>query len=326
MRRHRVLWLAWVAWATTALADPERVAVVWFRSSEGCPDGSEFLAKLGERAPLARLARAGDHVDFVVTLSVSERESVGRLERQTQSGTVAIREITDSDCGRAAEAIALSLALALNPPAEPPAPDPTPTASVPPAPTSPPAPPPRSEPVTPPARVDAPIREQTAPGSWLVGAEGGTVTGASPSAMGAAHGFLERENVLWPGSSFSLGAEGAFGSSQTAVGRLRSWIFGARIEACPSEVGGSRLSLAPCAALDLGATGASGPRGGAGPWAALGALGRGRLWVTRSVALEARAGAVFPLIRYDLNGHSMTVYRTAPVGFGGSLGASFRLP
>jgi hypothetical protein len=307
--------------------------VVWFRSSEGCPNGSEFLTKLGERAPLARLAGAGDHVDFVVTLTATERETVGRLERQTLSGAVAIREIADTDCARVADAVAFSLALALTPAAEPSAPAAEPTPAPPPPEPTPPSPPPNSMPTSPPPpqavtppEPEAPLRGQVAPAEWLVGVEGGVITGVAPRALAQAHGFVERDGVLWSGSSLRLGAEGAFGSSPTAVGRVLSWIVGARVEACPVSLGGSQASLAPCAAVDLGATGASASRGGFGPWAALGALGRGRFWVTRSLALQARAAAVFPLIRYDLYGHSLALYRTAPVGFEASLGASFRLP
>lgn len=104
---------AWLVAVPCQAQTPQ--AVVWYRSAEGCPDAPQFLARLGDRASLARVAQAGDYVDFVVTLTATEQGSSGRLERQTQSGTVAIQEIRDRECARVADALALSLALALDP-------------------------------------------------------------------------------------------------------------------------------------------------------------------------------------------------------------------
>src|SRR4051794_15815274 len=88
---------------------------VWYRASEACPGGPQFLQKLAESSRQARLAEAGDHIDFVVTLVANGTETVGRLERQTNSGSVAIRELRDASCERVADALALSLSLALAP-------------------------------------------------------------------------------------------------------------------------------------------------------------------------------------------------------------------
>jgi hypothetical protein len=109
----RAACLAWLV-AAPCYAEPPQ-AVVWYRSAEGCPDAAGFLERLGDRASLARVADAGDYVDFVVTLSASEQDTSGRLERQTERGTVAIRKIRDRECARVADALALSLALALDP-------------------------------------------------------------------------------------------------------------------------------------------------------------------------------------------------------------------
>ena len=54
-------------------------------------------------------------MDFVVTLAVRSDASAGRLERQTERGTVAIREVESPACADVAEALALSLELALEP-------------------------------------------------------------------------------------------------------------------------------------------------------------------------------------------------------------------
>ena len=64
-------------------AEPEG-PVVWYRSSEGCPDGAAFLARLRSRAQGARLARVNDRIDFVVTLGTSGGRSSGKLEFKRQ--------------------------------------------------------------------------------------------------------------------------------------------------------------------------------------------------------------------------------------------------
>lgn len=103
-----------LALAAPAFAETEPPAV-WFRASETCPSGAQFLEKLAAHSRKARLAQAGDHIDFVVTLVADGRETVGRLERQTDAGIVAIRELRDATCEEVADALALSLGLALAP-------------------------------------------------------------------------------------------------------------------------------------------------------------------------------------------------------------------
>jgi hypothetical protein len=60
----------WVVWqlalaaallAPVAYTEPDPVWV-WYRSSEGCPDGA-FIARLAELGQAARLASVGDRVD-----------------------------------------------------------------------------------------------------------------------------------------------------------------------------------------------------------------------------------------------------------------------
>ncbi|HEX7452962.1 MAG TPA: hypothetical protein VF294_11780, partial [Polyangiaceae bacterium] len=106
--------LALVARSEVAAAEPPHLAAVWYRAAAECPAGQDFLAKI-DGATRAHLAQAGDHIDFVVTLLTSGNETVGRLERQTDGGTVAIRELRDATCERVADGLALSLGLALDP-------------------------------------------------------------------------------------------------------------------------------------------------------------------------------------------------------------------
>jgi hypothetical protein len=98
-----------------AVGQETQPAGIWYRSAEGCPTGPEFLERLRSAGVEARLAEAGDRVDFVVTLGASSGMSSGRLEKQTRSGTVAIRQLDGASCEQVAEALALSLALAREP-------------------------------------------------------------------------------------------------------------------------------------------------------------------------------------------------------------------
>jgi hypothetical protein len=120
--------LLFASFARPAAAQDERSPAIWYRASEHCPTGSEFLRKLAKNGHSVRLAEGGDHIDFVVTLLSAEARTVGRLERQTKAGTVAIRELRDATCERVAEALVLSLGLAGDPnalgaPPEPVAPE-----------------------------------------------------------------------------------------------------------------------------------------------------------------------------------------------------------
>src|SRR3954468_10698753 len=127
-----VVWLA--AASKPAQAQSAHTPAVWYRASAACPTGPEFLAKLAEGPERARLAEAGDHIDFVVTLLSASGETVGRLERQTNGGTVAIRELRDATCAQVANALALSLGLALEPEPSgvpPPGPAPLPVSEAP---------------------------------------------------------------------------------------------------------------------------------------------------------------------------------------------------
>jgi hypothetical protein len=296
-------------------------AVVWFRSSDGCPDGAAFLARLAAVAPRARLAEAGDHVDFVVTLGTTERGSYGRLERQTRSGTVAMRELDDASCSDVADALALSLSLALDrepraaldaapPPPQPPEPAAKPAVASKSAP-----------PLGAPEPVDAP-RPSRLP--WGLGVQGGLITGVAPRALIRLAGFAEVTPLPRASLVLRAAATGALGSSETAIGGVDHWIVAGRLEACPVRIGGRPLGLWPCGAVDLGATGASGTRSATALWSALAAHWRLRWWVSRSFAAETELGALFPLTRCNFASRSAILYRTAPVGLSAALGVGVR--
>ncbi|HEU5073854.1 MAG TPA: hypothetical protein VFU02_06770 [Polyangiaceae bacterium] len=320
--------------APAAAAEP---AVLWYRSTGECPDGAGFLTRVGDRAAAVRLAEAGDRVDFVVNLSMTPEGARGRLERETEGGTVAIREVVDASCERAADVIALNLALALAPerpagePVPEPATSPTPKTSepveteqetevrVPRAGSTPPPAKPQPQPV--PEAAPA----QPEPDRWRVGAQGGVLSGMSPELMARGTAFVELGGALPPplaDVTFRVAAVGAFGSSDTDSGTVEQSLWAARLDVCPLALGGPVVSLKPCAAGELGQLRASYAQSASASWAALGVHARGQWIVGSSVAIEGEVGAAFPLQRYDVSAGSTVLYSSAPAGLSAAIGTS----
>lgn len=225
-------------------AESSSAAVVWYRAAGECPQGPEFIGQFLGRT---RLAEAGDHIDFVVTLLAANGETVGRLERQTESGTVAIRELRDPNCSRVADALALSLALSLEPGRARSAPAASAAPEAPTAPTEPIAPTASATPAAAPAptlpspasgvSVDnepasgpsdrATSRAQELRGGWL-GLQGGALLGLAPQALARSAVFVGLEDP-WPefvsGSALRLAAVGVLsviGTSSTRTFSTRS--------------------------------------------------------------------------------------------------------
>ncbi len=339
-----ILGLAVPAWAQTPSAKP---AVLWYRSTEGCPDLADFLTRVGDRASLVRAAQVGDRVDFVVNIALTPTGARGRLERETERGTVAIREVEDVRCDRVADVVALNLALALDPelddappapPAVAPAPDSGSSAEAPAAPgAAPPAPQrPVSMPQSPPRATirvapspstdDVAVRatEAREPLQWQVGLSGGVLGGVSPELLAAGSLFVERVAPLplLPGLSVRAAVEAAFGSTDTQSGRVRQQLWGGRLEICPLQFWGGRFSLFPCAAGEAGRLQASRAYSASSLWAALGVHLRGRWSFAGRMALEGEVGATFPLTRYEVTAGSTVLYRSPAAGITAGLGVS----
>ena len=333
---------------------------VWYRASEQCPSGPDFLLKLTGGAAAARLAQAGDHIDFLVTLVATGAETVGRLERQTRGGTVAIRELRDASCERVAEGLALSLGLALEPGHGAPAldavlePPPTAESATPPPRPNAEAPNPTTlSEVTPPQEtaharapssatprpamntpsVEASHLGPTARAQWSLGAEAGPLFGLAPSPMVRASLFANVDPV-WPALdsrlSLRLGLVGASVSADTPIGPVRHWLLAARAEACPWRWGPGRLSLRPCLDLEIGAAGAAGQGsnafGDALWWLAPGAGLRGSVALPARIALEVGANVQMPLQRSEVFVGTRSLYRAEIALFRGTLGISVGLP
>lgn len=336
----RAWWLAvCVLLPANAGADDRRSAVVWYRGAEGCPSSTEFLASLGGKA---RMAQAGDHIDFVVTLIATPSGTSGRLERQTEAGTVAIAEVEDPECRNVADAIVLTLSLAVHPPGAPSGITSTPTPRDRPGPASSPGPLSESHPGSPPrtaetepaagsSRPSEPVPPAPSRPRWLLVAQGGISTVLTPEIAAAGAVLLDFEPAAGAASgSYRIGALGLASSPEDpTVGRVDHWVAAARLAGCPVAIGRDPVTLMPCAVLDIGATGARAARAtglsASGQWLAVGGVARVRSWVSRGLAVEAELGAVVPLTRYETTSGDRTLYRTGSMGGWFTIGPAVRI-
>jgi hypothetical protein len=303
-------------------ADASRPVSVWYRSSEGCPDGQAFVERLHELGRTAALANVGDRVDFVVTLAMrpASSSSAGRLERQTERGTVAIREVESPQCADVAEALALSLELTLEPTpdaagstAAAPEPAALGTATAGPAAAAPAA-----------DRI-APQAEQRPPSSALrLGAQAGVASGLAPAPAFSGGLFAELGASEWPAAGrLTLHAAAGQGTvDQVSVSVL---VLAARLDGCAWEWSAGRWSLAPCLGFDLGLLRASssGARGNSdqGAWAAGLALLRARIALSAALAPELQVAGVVPLTRYAMGApDGDDLFQVSAVGLELSLG------
>ena len=322
-------------------AEEGRSPAIWYRASERCPSGSDFVQKLAENGHLVRLAQGGDHIDFVVTLQSVESQTVGRLERQTQRGTVAIRELRDATCERVTEALAFSLGLAVDPDAAAvapaaapePTPEPEPSSQSLPGPepepvlgvvASQPAPRPLAEP-----RLIA-VREPTPPARrWSLGLSLGALYGIATHPVLRGEAFATLDRVL-SGMSFRLGVIGTSGSFSTSLGPVQRMLVAARGEACPVRLGGDRLALRPCLVSELGVTRVAQDvpvaASASSIWWAPGVGLRSEFELTDRVRLEAAAGALVPVPRHAVSGANGPLYQDAIIAFSGALGISLAVP
>jgi hypothetical protein len=324
----------------TGRTHAEEPIAVWYRSTEGCPDGSAFLLELERRATPARLAGMGDHIDFVVTLGADATRGWGRVERQTERGTVAIRELEAATCAAVASGLALSLVLAVDPNATRPdspaaVPAPLSSSDAPPQPLPPPSTDSRPHWVD--ASADPASGEaQPAPSaSWRAGVSGSiwTLVGDKPSFGGGPFAELALgagTNALGLNPVFRL-----FGFAtvpRDVTNDVAVWLLGGRAEICPWLAQLDALELSPCAGVELGALRAernvpSQPRDTT-TWAALAGHGRFAWLITGHLALEGQAGIVAPFGRHDFLAEApvRVVARSSALGFSAGLGVRVRLP
>ena len=336
-------------------ASAEHAPAIWYRASQPCPTDAEFIAKLAGNAVRPRLAHGGDHIDFLVTLVDSGSETVGRLERQTRAGTVAIRELRDPSCERVAEGLALSLGLALEPsqdaaldtarPAVGDSSEPARESVAPAQSAARPIEPAPSKPADSKASPSKPADGKAAPSKpaasdaepmgrrLALGAAAGVLYGLSPRPMARGQLFLDLDPVLPAVSSaFSarVAAVGAWGSASTRIGSVRQWVLGGSLAGCAWRVGGERFAVRPCLDFELGATGASSRAGerfaDSTLWATPGLGLRAVAALPHRLGLEASAGVQIPLRRDEVFAASGSLFRAEIALFYASLAFSFGLP
>ena len=327
--------------AAGARAQHEPSIAIWYRSGADCPDGTAFLETLEQRSVRARLAQVGDAIDFVVTVGPTLEPNGaagmrGVLERQTDTGTVAIRTVDDASCAQVAEALSLTLALAVqgDGPATAPSGEPapaTPTASAP-------APAVVASPTVEPSRPSLPAAPVDEPSEGMrlsIGILGSVATGIAPALQPGGQLFVELASNARSGwrPALRLGAIAAYGSGSRQDRPLSVRILGGRVEASPLELAVGLLALRPSVALELGQLrseggGATG-QGDADWWASSELSARANLAIARAFSLEAQLGLAVPWTRFELrsaDGSKRVAHETAAVSLAARIGAVVHFP
>jgi hypothetical protein len=312
-----------------ARGEERREFFIWYRSTDGCPDGEAFLQRLEARGVRSHLARVGDAVDFVVTLGSEQEGAQGLLERQTATGTVAVRHLEASDCDQVADGIALILAMASQSAKTRPAS--TPPQEVDQS--------PRALAASPSPVRDAvvPVRAKEPHALWAVGAQGGVLVGVTPAVLPQATVFVQLQpwaasGGLLGGASVRGSAFGGTSSRDDGDGSLSAWIVGGRLEACPLALRSGALSVSPCVGFDLGTLHASktglNSATDQGIWGAAEAVARLSVRIAEGVSVEVQSAAVVPFARYEFASEQATepLYVASPVGLSAAAGLSVRLP
>ena len=324
---------------------------IWYRSSEGCPDGAAFVARLHGAAEGAKLATAGDRIDFVVTLGMKQGHAFGQLERQTAEGRVAIRELEAPRCEEVADAAALTLTLAVEPQtsraaASTAAAAPTTAAATTPAPRTTPEPPPSTTPdaTASTASTASAVANTTAPKSTkpssldeqrrrrLAGVDATLYKGSLPDPLLGARLFVEfGADAPWHGASARLAAFFTKRARETNPD-IDLLLAGGRLDACPVAFFGPIVELRPCLAFELGwehahGTASTGVSDSAF-WASGSASARVTWRASRAFGLEAEVGPTIPFTRYTLveKETGAVIHRAEAIGLSAALGLLFGLP
>jgi hypothetical protein len=276
----------------------ERSLQIWYRSTTGCPDGAMFVHRLTELGREAHLASVGDRVDFVVTVAHAAEQSSGRLERQTELGTMAIREISAGRCDEVVEGLALSLDLALDPIEK------------------------RS--------IAVPEHEVREVWSSSFGAGPTLTTAIAPDPMFGVSLNAELSHV--GGASLLLVARGARRQSGVSPDLdITLALLEARAVGCPLGWRGGAWMLQPCLGASLGWLGAESPapegHSDDALWTSGTAFARVSWRAADALGVYLDAGAVFPFVRYELGAETgAPVFRTGAVGLDAALGIAWWPP
>ena len=280
-----------------------------------CPSAGDFEARVKARTLQAEFAEGkAATVAVHVTVRSTGSSFAGHLFMVGHAGTMSTRDVEDTLCADVVDALALVTALAIDPNAmlspSPGARAPTPAPTVPPPVMPPPVAPPPTASVAPPAPLPAPpeVRRPAVRLLWHldVGIDGKVLGDVAPDAMLGGGAYVELESdgdtVVAPSARLSLFAatDDVFVSS-----KARFTLLAARADGCPVRLGAERLSIRPCAGVDVGDLFARGiaipsPESAAKSWVAMGPLVRAR-WspLGRRFFLDLDGAALFPLTRFN---------------------------
>ncbi|WP_394832307.1 hypothetical protein LVJ94_37925 [Pendulispora rubella] len=323
---------AWVAFGVFTLPHLARAeeqsepVVLLYRApaSGACPTETAFLEQVRQRTTKLRAPRAGEPFRrFTVDMRATRTETRGRLSIRDSDGAEAVRTVSGEDCGEVGSALALAVAIAVDP-----------TVSLGPAPEGDPADSPfanresriaNAKPAPPPP---APVRPAPAPPKRTprvraaLAAEGVMATGVAPGVLWGAGlaatwtAPLAFEPSLRAGVAYSSSAPASVDAAEAHFAR---WT--ASLEGCALRMRLGRMSLFPCAKLEVGALRAEGQNiaratSDVRPWVAVGPSARVRWLVPgQRLFVEGGVAAMVPLTRdrffFQPN---ITIHRAAVLG------------
>jgi hypothetical protein len=317
--------------------------LVEYAAPAGCPTGEALAEQIAARTPVFR-ERAAELALRVEVMS----EPGGVLGRASLvlSGHAAERELRAARCDEVVEALALVVAILVDPNADTrplpaggvAAPGPA-TAEPPPGVAPRAALPPQAERPHAVRRSPPPPRGPVPPAEpayrFVAGAQAAFVGAVAPElALGPrVFGGVElHRSWPWPSSVRLSGARLFSRRLRDVQGSMKLTADLARADACFVRLREGRLTLEPCAGLDVGLLriDASHPRGAEDSgriWADVGGLIRASVAATDWLGAEVEIGADVPLVQYRFAFQGRAaLYRTVPVGMHLGLGLGVRFP
>jgi hypothetical protein len=328
--------------ATRALADEEAVRVV-YAAPAVCPDEQVFIARVRDRTQHGRFAAPGELArtfDVALTESAPGAGFTGQIEFTDTDGQRAHRKVADASCDEVASSLALIMALSIDDrvalaesAADGPSPSPPSVAhGAPPKENTPSA---AARPMATASATPHALRRL----SWQLGANAGALswlTSDITPMFGAFVALGSREHA-WSARFSGFDARRISAASGGRQAHFATdWL---RAEFCPLALPAqARLSMAPCAAFDVGALNAA-ARGGAVralstkpvPWAAGVALLRLDWEIAGHLMLSLDGELGVPLIRHDFSfenadGSTSSAFHVPALGAGVKAGVGLRFP
>jgi len=278
-----------------------------YRASPGCPTAAEFVARVVQYTPLARLAASGEPShELHVVIETDAGGATGRLAFVALDGSASERTVAARDCTEVTDALALVAAIVIDPNAERALPETAPPSQTAPAGRNPERAGPARPLVEPPPRPARTIEAVEGSLPWRLGPafQAGVVgSGLTPN-LGIAlfsgiELVLEREALLAPSLRLS-GYHVRSADVATAAGSASFEWTAARLSACPLRWSAAFVGIRPCLFGDVGRLRAEGyatvnREEHSTLWTAIGAALRTEATLLEVLAVEVEFGAAFPL-------------------------------